>query len=64
MTLNIPLMWLFARRTVFISLKQRFDRDDMHRYSVWWQERIAQSVHEMPDEWVNSVFDQTAKLGG
>jgi putative proteasome-type protease len=58
-----PIDVVICKKDSFHITEQRFDRDDMHRYSVWWQERIAQSVHEMPDDWVTTVFnkDQLAK---
>jgi putative proteasome-type protease len=58
-----PIDVVACKNNSFHITETRFDRDDMQRYSVWWQERIAKSVHEMPDDWVNSVFknDQIAK---
>ncbi len=58
-----PIDVVTCRKDDFHIVEKRFNRDDMQRYAVWWQERIAQSIHEMPDEWVDLVFDQTAKVG-
>jgi len=59
---EFPIDVVICRKDDFHITEKRFNRDDMQRYSLWWQERIAQSIHEMPDEWVHSVFDQTARL--
>ena len=58
-----PIDVVICKNDSFHVTEQRSDRDDMHRYSVWWQERIAQSVHEMPDDWVHNIFnkDQVAQ---
>lgn len=59
-----PIDVVACKKDDFHIVEKRFDRDDMHRYSVWWQERIAQSIHEMPDEWVDTVFNQTLQMKG
>jgi len=53
-----PIDVVACKNNSFHITEARFDRDDMQRYSVWWQERIAKSVHDMPDDWVNTVFNQ------
>jgi putative proteasome-type protease len=57
-----PIDVVTCRKDDFHIAEKRFNRDDMHRYSVWWQERITQSIHDMPDEWVNSVFEPSDEL--
>ncbi len=57
-----PIDVVTCKKDDFHIVEKRFNRDDMHRYSVWWQERIVQSIKEMPDNWVNTVFDQAAQL--
>lgn len=59
-----PIDVVVCKKDDFHIVEKRFDRDDMHRYSVWWQERIAQSIHEMPDEWVDTVFNQNFQMKG
>jgi len=59
-----PIDVVICKKDEFHITEKRFDRDDMHAYSRWWQERIVQSINDMPDEWVNVLFDQAAQLGG
>ncbi len=59
-----PIDVVMCKKNDFHIVEKRFDRDDMHRYSVWWQERIVQSIKEMPDNWIATVFDQNAELKG
>ncbi len=54
-----PIDVVAYRKDSFRLVEQRFERDDMHQYSLWWQERIAHSINEMPDEWMNEIFART-----
>ncbi len=59
---EFPIDVVTCKKNDFHITEKRFNREDMQQYSLWWQERIAQSINEMPDDWVHSVFDQTARL--
>lgn len=52
-----PIDVVVCRKNDFHITEKRFNRDDMHRYSVWWQERIVKSINDMPDDWVTTVFE-------
>ncbi len=51
-----PIDVVVLRKGSFHIAEERFERDQMHKYSLWWQERIAKSINEMPDEWMNQIF--------
>lgn len=57
-----PIDVVLCRKDDFHINERRFNRDDMQQYSVWWQERIIQSVHDMPDGWIDLLSDQTLRL--
>ncbi len=57
-----PIDVVMCRKDDFHIVEKRFNRDEMQQYSVWWQERIIQSVHDMPAEWSAAVLDQTTRL--
>lgn len=57
-----PIDVVTCRKDGFHIVEKRFNRDDMQQYSLWWQERIIQSVQAMPDEWVNMICDPKARL--
>ena len=59
---DFPIDVVVCKKDEFHVTEKRFDRDDMQKYSVWWQERIAKSINEMPDEWVNAVLNQTVSV--
>ncbi len=56
---DYPIDVVVCPKDSFQIVEQRFERSDMHRYSLWWQERIAQSINDMPDDWVNTVLNKT-----
>ncbi len=56
---EFPIDVVVYKKDSFHIVEQRFDRDDLHRYSLWWQERIAQSINEMPDDWMNPIFTRS-----
>lgn len=59
-----PIDVVTCRKDDFHIHEKRFNRDDMHQYSVWWQERIVKSINEMPDQWVSTVFEQPSPVIG
>ncbi len=56
---EFPIDVVVCNKDSFHIVEHRFERDDMQRYANWWQERIAQSINEMPDDWVNTVLVKT-----
>jgi putative proteasome-type protease len=53
-----PIDVVVYKKDSFQIEERRFDREDLQRYALWWQERIAQSINEMPDEWVDTVVSK------
>jgi putative proteasome-type protease len=45
-------------RDSFNVIEHRFQKDDLQKVSFWWQERIAHSVRDLPDDWVDLVFSK------
>lgn len=50
-----PIDIVLYYRDSFNVIEHRFQKDDLQRVSLWWQERIANSVRELPDDWIESV---------
>jgi putative proteasome-type protease len=44
----------------FKMIEHRFEKTDMVEISNWWQERLRQSVNELPRQWMERIF---TKLG-
>jgi putative proteasome-type protease len=57
-----PLDVIIYRRDSFSILEHRFQKDDLQKVSLWWQERITHSVNELPDDWVDLMLPESPKL--
>ncbi|MGQ0792930.1 MAG: peptidase [Deltaproteobacteria bacterium] len=53
---DYPLDIVLYGRDSFNIVECRFHKDDLQSISFWWQERIINSVKELPDEWIELVF--------
>ncbi|MBI2119956.1 MAG: peptidase [Elusimicrobia bacterium] len=51
-----PIDVVVYKKNSFRMEERRFHREDLQIYAAWWQERIAQSINAMPDEWVTKVL--------
>ncbi|MGE0266965.1 MAG: peptidase [Candidatus Omnitrophota bacterium] len=51
-----PIDVLIYKKDSYVMLTQRFFRNDLQKYSDWWQQRIAESINQFPDDWVTDVF--------
>jgi putative proteasome-type protease len=55
-----PIDVVMCKKDGFNIEEKRFDRDDMERYAIWWQESIARAIEDMPDDWVSTAFNKKA----
>jgi putative proteasome-type protease len=46
---------IYAKNSYQIT-EHRYSKDDLAPISDWWQERLRNSVHELPAEWIERVF--------
>lgn len=56
---EFPIDVVVYKKDSFHIVEQRFQRDDLHQYSLWWQDRIAKSINEMPDNWMHPIFTRS-----
>lgn len=56
-----PIDVVLYKKDSFQMVTHRYELDDLKPYALWWQERITQSVDEMPDEWIQSAFEEFNK---
>ena len=52
---------LYARDTYQI-IEHQYEKDDLLDISNWWQDRLRQSVNELPSEWIERVFSKLAPV--
>lgn len=53
---DFPMDVLLYSRGSFEMVEQRYDREDVRAISEWWQERMRQSVQDLPSEWIEAAF--------
>jgi putative proteasome-type protease len=53
---DFPIDVVLYRQGSFQIVEHRFGKDDLAATSQWWQERLRNSVNEMPQDWMESVF--------
>lgn len=46
---------IYAKNTYQIT-EYRYSKDDLSPISDWWQERLRNSVRDLPAEWIDRVF--------
>jgi putative proteasome-type protease len=57
---DFPIDVVLCSKGTYKMIEHRFEKNDMQDISSWWQDRLRQSVNELPREWMERVF---SKLG-
>lgn len=52
---------IFDQETLKIR-ERRYEKQDLAPISQWWQERLRQSVNELPSDWQSLVLDEGAEV--
>jgi putative proteasome-type protease len=55
-----PMDVLLYSRGSHEIIERRYQQDDLRAISQWWQERMRQSVHDLPGEWIEAAFPACA----
>ena len=50
---------LYVRDTLKI-VEHRYQKEDLLELSTWWQERLRESVNELPSAWIEDAFSKLA----
>ncbi|MCA9393982.1 MAG: peptidase [Candidatus Omnitrophica bacterium] len=53
-----PLDVVIQKRDEYRIIEHRFEHDDLSKYSKWWQEKICTGLNELPEDWVDNVFEK------
>ncbi|MCA9403132.1 MAG: peptidase [Candidatus Omnitrophica bacterium] len=53
-----PIDVVIQRADEHRIIEHRFEHEDLHKYSKWWQEKICTGLKELPEDWVDTVFDK------
>jgi putative proteasome-type protease len=57
---DFPMDVILYTKGSFEMLEQRYHQDDMRAITDWWQERMRQSVHDLPSKWIEAAFPACA----
>jgi putative proteasome-type protease len=55
---DFPIDVLLYVRDSFQIIEHRYQKEDLLELSNWWQERLRQSVSELPSEWLEDAFSK------
>jgi putative proteasome-type protease len=57
---DFPIDVVLCVRDSFQIIEHRYQKDDLLELSLWWQERLRQSVNELPSGWIEEAFSKLA----
>jgi putative proteasome-type protease len=57
---DFPIDVVLCLRDTFQIIEHRYQKEDLLELSTWWQERLRQSVNELPSEWIEKAFSKLA----
>lgn len=55
---DFPMDVILYPRGSYVMTERRYTREDFASISQWWQERMRQSVHDLPAEWIEAAFSR------
>lgn len=53
-----PLDIVIQKNNEYKIIEHRFEYDDVHKYSMWWQEKISDGLKDLPEDWIDTVFSK------
>jgi putative proteasome-type protease len=57
---DFPIDVVLYARDSFQVIEHRYQKEDLLELSNWWQERLRQSVAELPSMWIEEAFAKLA----
>jgi putative proteasome-type protease len=60
---DFPIDVILYERDSYRIVEHRYQKDDLLEMSTWWQERLRQSVQELPSGGLDRVVAELATLG-
>ena len=60
---DFPLDVVLYSRDTFRVVEHRYEKSDLAEVTSWWQERLRQSVNEIPSAWIEDVFSKSPVKG-
>ena len=57
---DYPMDVLLYTKGSYQLVQKRYEREDLRAISDWWQERMRQSVQDLPAKWIEAAFPNPA----
>ena len=57
---DFPIDVVLYERAGFRIIEHRYGKEALRDVSLWWQDRLRRSVNELPSEWIESAFSESA----
>lgn len=61
---DFPLDVVLFERDTFDVVQYRYEKQDLLEISNWWQNRLRDSVSQLPSDWVESAFKHVGHVEG
>ena len=55
---DFPIDVILYTRDTYRVVEHRYEKEDLLDVSGWWQERLRQSVNELPSRWIDGAFSK------
>lgn len=57
---DFPLDIVIYRRGSFHLIEKRYNKEDLRTLTGWWQDRLRQSIQQIPEDALVGIFDEPA----
>ncbi len=58
-----PIDVIIQKKNEFKIIEHRFDHEDLGKYSKWWQEKLANGLSELSEEWIDHIYSKYLREG-
>jgi len=55
---DFPIDVVLYRRDSYRMAEHRYNREELINMSDWWQQRIVDAVGQLPDDWLQAIFNK------
>lgn len=60
---DFPLDVVVYTKGSFSFVQHRYEQRDLAHITAWWQDRLRESVHALPSEWIEAIAAELAPTG-
>lgn len=60
---DFPLDVVVYSKGSFSFVEHRYEQNDLADITAWWQDRLRESVHALPSEWIDAIAAELSPIG-